>query len=79
MGQEISLTQFEEGDFQSFHRKLEQETLLLNRLIEQKACSLRNPVAGFEIEAWLINHAMRPSPINNSSLPLLMIPWPRLN
>jgi hypothetical protein len=68
MGQEISLTQFEEGDFQSFHRKLEQETLLLNRLIEQKACSLRNPVAGFEIEAWLVNRAMRPSPINKQFL-----------
>ncbi|MGZ8142569.1 MAG: glutamate--cysteine ligase [Methylosarcina sp.] len=68
MGQEISLTQFEEGDFQSFHRKLEQETLLLNRLIEQKACSLRSPVAGFEIEAWLVNHAMRPSPINKQFL-----------
>jgi gamma-glutamyl:cysteine ligase YbdK (ATP-grasp superfamily) len=74
MGQEISLTQFEEGDFQSFRRKLEQETLLLNRLIDQKACSLRSPVAGFEIEAWLVDRDMRPSPINKQFLASLNEP-----
>lgn len=74
MGQEISLTHFEESDFQSFHQKLEQETLLLNRLLEQKACSLRKPVAGFEIEAWLVDNAMRPSPINKQYLESLNDP-----
>lgn len=71
MGQEISLSEFEEGDFERFHQKLEQETLLLSRLIEQKACSHRSPVAGFEIEAWLVDNNMRPLPMNNHFLATL--------
>ncbi len=74
MGQEISLSHFDEGDFIRFHQKLEQETLLLDRLIAQKNCSHRDPVAGFEIEAWLINKDMRPSPINNHFLATLNDP-----
>lgn len=74
MGQEISLTHFEKGDFQAFYHKLEQETVLLKRLIEQNACSPRKPVAGFEIEAWLVDNAMRPSPINKHYLATLNDP-----
>lgn len=74
MGQEISLTQFEESDFENFHQKLEQETALLGRLIEQKCCSQRQPVAGFEIEAWLVDSAMRPSPTNRQFLATLNDP-----
>ena len=71
MGQEISLSHFDEGDFTRFHQKLEQETLLLDRLIAQKNCSHREPVAGFEIEAWLVDNTMRPSPINKHYLETL--------
>jgi hypothetical protein len=74
MGQEISLSHFDEGDFTRFHQKLEQETLLLNRMIAQKTCSHRDPVAGFEIEAWLVDKNMRPSPINNHYLATLNDP-----
>jgi hypothetical protein len=74
MGQEISLSHFDEGDFTRFHQKLEQETLLLDRLIAQKTCSRRDPVAGFEIEAWLVNKNMRPSPINKHYLATLNDP-----
>ncbi|MFZ2168822.1 MAG: glutamate--cysteine ligase [Methylococcaceae bacterium] len=74
MGQEISLSHFDEGDFTRFHQKLEQETLLLERLITQKTCSHRDPVAGFELEAWLVNQDMRPSPINNHFLATLNDP-----
>jgi len=74
MGQEISLSHFDEGDLTRFHQKLEQETLLLDRLITQKTCSHRDPVAGFEIEAWLVNNNMRPSPINNEYLATLNEP-----
>jgi hypothetical protein len=74
MGQEISLSHFDEGDFVRFHQKLEQETLLLNKLITQKTCSHRDPVAGFEIEAWLIDKNMRPSPINKLFLETLNDP-----
>jgi len=74
MGQEISLSHFDESDFIRFHQKLEQETLLLDRLIAQKSCSHRDPVAGFEIEAWLVNKNMRPSPINKHFLATLNDP-----
>ena len=74
MGQEISLSHFDENDFTCFHQKLEQETLLLDRLIVQKTCSHRDPVAGFEIEAWLVNNNMRPSPINSRFLATLNDP-----
>jgi gamma-glutamyl:cysteine ligase YbdK (ATP-grasp superfamily) len=71
MGQEISQSKFDEGDFERFHQKLKQETCLLNRLIERKVCSNRSPVAGFEIEAWLIDDNMRPLPINEHFLATL--------
>lgn len=74
MGQEISLSQFEEGDFERFHQKLQQETFLLSRLIKQKGCSHRSPVAGFEIEAWLVDKNMRPLPINARFLTTLNDP-----
>ncbi|WP_036246972.1 hypothetical protein [Methylobacter sp. BBA5.1] len=74
MGQEISLSQFDESDFERFYQKLKQETNLLNQLIEQNACSTRQPVAGFEIEAWLIDQNMRPSPINEYYLTTLNHP-----
>ncbi|MGZ8185341.1 MAG: glutamate--cysteine ligase [Methylobacter sp.] len=74
MGQEISLSKFDTDDFIRFHQKLEQETILLNRLIEQKACSHRKPVAGFELEAWLVDNNMRPAPINEHYLATLNDP-----
>lgn len=74
MGQEISLSEFDKDDFIRFHQKLEQETLLLNRLMEQQACSHRKPVAGFELEAWLVDKNMRPAPINEHYLATLNDP-----
>ncbi|NOT12155.1 MAG: glutamate--cysteine ligase [Methylococcaceae bacterium] len=74
MGQEISLTHFDDNDFKRFHQKLEQETLLLGKLIAQKACSTRDPVAGFEIEAWLVDKTMRPAPVNKHFLATLNDP-----
>ncbi|MCK5191009.1 MAG: glutamate--cysteine ligase, partial [Methylococcales bacterium] len=68
MGQEISFSQFDKGDFDRFYQKLKKETKLLKKIIEQKACSSRSPVAGFEIEAWILNQDMQPSPTNDSFL-----------
>jgi len=65
MGQEILFSQFEPSDFEHFHRQLTKETLLLKKIIEQDACSHRSPVAGFEIEAWLLEPDMQPSPSND--------------
>ncbi len=74
MGQEIALAHFDDGDFSLFHHKLGQETQLLERLLKQRACSKREPVAGFEIEAWLVDKRMRPAPINSHFLATLNDP-----
>ncbi len=74
MGQEISFSQFDKGDFDHFYQKLKRETQLLKKMIEQKACSNRSPVAGFEIEAWILDRNMQPAPINDSFLSTLQNP-----
>lgn len=74
MGQEITLTQFEAGDFIAFRRKLAEETALLKQMIERNVCSNRQPVAGFELEAWLIDASMHPAPINKQYLTTLNDP-----
>lgn len=74
MGQEISFSHFDENDFNCFHQRLEQETGLLGQLIAQNKCSKRQPVAGIEIEAWLVDDAMRPAPINKHFLETLADP-----
>ena len=68
MGQEISAAQFDKSNFNQFHQKLKQETTLLKKMIEQNACSMRAPVAGFEIEAWLLDSEMQAMPINSHFL-----------
>ncbi|GAB4268634.1 MAG: glutamate-cysteine ligase family protein [Methylomicrobium sp.] len=68
MGQEISVSHYDPGDFELFHRKLSQETALLEKMIAQNAFSSSRAVAGFEIEAWLVDDLMRPAPINEAFL-----------
>jgi len=68
MGQEINVSAFKPSDFTQFHQKLSQETQYLKDLIKQGQCSQKAPVAGFEIEAWLIDDAMQASPKNVSFL-----------
>lgn len=74
MGQEITGSQFCAGDFSRFHRKLQQETTLLDKMIKQNACSEKPPVAGFEIEAWLVDEQLQPAPINEHYLETLNNP-----
>jgi gamma-glutamyl:cysteine ligase YbdK (ATP-grasp superfamily) len=68
MGQEIHTQAYQLTDFQRFHQQLTLETKLLEQLITQGACSENSPVAGFEVEAWLLDQAMRPAPCNESYL-----------
>ncbi len=74
MGQEISFSQFDRSDFEHFYKKLNNETALLKKILEQKACSKRAPVAGFEIESWLLDKNMQPAPINKHFLSTLNNP-----
>lgn len=68
MGQEIHTQFYQAADFQYFQQRLAIETRLLECLINQRQCSERHPVAGFEIEAWLLDQQMRPAPCNEAYL-----------
>lgn len=68
MGQEIHVAAYQDADFQRFRQRLSLETELLGRLIKNRACSEAEPVAGFEIEAWLLDDQMRPTPLNQTYL-----------
>lgn len=74
MGQEITQTRFEAGDFLAFRRRLAQETALLKRMVEGKGCSARAATAGFELEAWLVDRTMLPAPCNRRYLASLNDP-----
>jgi len=74
MGQEISLSAFDKSDFDNFYKKLKSETKLLKKMIEQDLFSTRTPVAGFEIEVWILDKDMQPAPINDHFLATLNNP-----
>lgn len=68
MGQEVHTTSYQDADYQRFYQHLHAETELLGKFIQDKACSEISPVAGFEIEAWLLFDDMRPAPMNEAYL-----------
>ena len=68
MGQEINRVHFSQADFDTFYDHLETETSILNQLISQGKCSQKSPVAGFEIEAWLVDADMNPVALNQAFL-----------
>ena len=74
MGQEITFSQYDAADIERFHQKLRQETELLSRFIANNTCSTCKPVAGFEIEAWLVDRKLQPAPVNELYLQTLNDP-----
>ncbi|MDX5332465.1 MAG: glutamate--cysteine ligase [Gammaproteobacteria bacterium] len=68
MGQEIDSSDFTPADFAAFHARLVSETETLQRWEAEGRLSSRGPVAGFEIEAWLIDRDARPAPRNEAFL-----------
>ncbi|HEB96110.1 MAG TPA: glutamate--cysteine ligase [Sedimenticola thiotaurini] len=68
MGQEISSTQFTADDFEEFGERLARETGLLEEWLESGGLASDEQVGGFELEAWLVDEEMRPSPINETLL-----------
>ncbi len=68
MGQEINTAQFSQADFDAFYLQLEAETKSLAQLVSKGACSQKSPVAGFEIEAWLVDDEMNPVALNQAFL-----------
>lgn len=65
MGEEIPTTRFQPRDFENFSHRLREETELLRQWFRQGLFADDARVGGFEIEAWLIDRAQRPAPIND--------------
>ena len=68
MGQEIEKTRFSEEDYQQFKKHLKQETTQLDEYFNNGELSNHGLMGGFEIESWLLNHALQAAPINKEFL-----------
>ncbi len=68
MGQEITSSSFSQSDFDEFSRRLQEETELLRQMLSDNAFDQSEPVAGYELEAWLTDTEGRPSPSNDRYL-----------
>lgn len=75
MGQEITRTHFSEADYLHYRQRLIQETDLLGAVALDGALEDDSFMAGFELEAWLLDHAGFPNPINEPFLNKLDDPW----
>lgn len=68
MGEEIQTSDFSAEDFAHYKSHLEQETALLEQWFKEKRFSSKETVAGFELEAWLVDEHIKPAPINTQFL-----------
>jgi gamma-glutamyl:cysteine ligase YbdK (ATP-grasp superfamily) len=68
MGQEIEQTCFTRADFTDYGDCLRRETELLEAWFRDGLFSTRDRTGGFELEAWLIDPAARPAPVNAAFL-----------
>ena len=68
MGEEIQYRRFNKTDYQQFYSRLKKETLILKSWFDKKQFSTSPLMAGYELEAWLINAAGIPEPINETFL-----------
>lgn len=75
MGQEIHRTGFTRADHLTFQARLARETAHLSEAAQAGALGDGPYRAGFELEAWLLDHAGFPSPVNEPFLQRLDDPW----
>lgn len=68
MGIEVSQDHFSESDFSKFQQQLNLETDYLLARLSSNQFSNHPPVAGFELEACLLDSAVQPTPINSQFL-----------
>jgi hypothetical protein len=68
MGQEIDSFRFTQNDFDQFRDRLRSETELLGDWFDQQRFSARAMVAGYEMEAWLIDAQAQPRSCNEAFL-----------
>ena len=74
MGDEIERRYFDAEDFSEFRRRLDAETALLREQFAAGEFSDRGDVAGFELEAWLVDERGDPCPHNEAYLAALNNP-----
>ena len=71
MGRNVVSSHFQKQDFTLFERRLGDESALLAQWFEQNHFSDRSPVAGFEMEAWLLDGNHDPLAKNETFLAAL--------
>ena len=71
MGDEIADVRFSAGDFARFAARLRGETALARDALRSGHFAERGFSIGFEIEAWLLDHAGHPHPVNEQFLAVL--------
>ncbi len=68
MGEEIEYSHFRQHDYARFRKHLTDETAILRDWFTRRQLSSREPVAGYELEAWLIDNRQQPCPHNEAFL-----------
>ena len=68
MGEEITYSRFVKTDYQRYKKHLQQETDILAEWFNSHTLSKKEPVAGYELEAWLIDENASPCPKNEAFL-----------
>lgn len=68
MGQEIENSHFSLGDFTRFEQALRRETELLREYFDHQCFVESHPVAGYELETWLVDGDFNPYPCNDRFL-----------
>lgn len=71
MGEEIASTDFDAEDYARFSAALNDETRLLGDWFAGGALSEAGYTWGYEVEAWLLDHAYFPNPVNEPLLAAL--------
>ena len=74
MGQAIPDSHFSEQDFLAFRERLAAETETLAQWFRERRFSTRAPVGGYELEAWLVDGAGDPAPVNEALLAAMRDP-----
>jgi hypothetical protein len=74
MGQEIRQSHFTRQDFRRFRARLRRETATLSDWFHADRFAPEGGVAGFEIEAWLVDRRGQPAPLNRAFLERLADP-----
>jgi len=78
VGQDIQDSHFSPGDFTRFASSLKHETELLRERFSDQRFAEVHPVAGYELETWLVDEDFSPYPCNDRFLNSLdddLAPW----